>query len=114
MKWTRKIVLCHLYGSGEQFQVPLESILCFAWSYVIYYCWSVNYSCETLKKFENSFFVINYIHGTHFDTHRLEVFEQVFEAPRMYVLAVLEILRRKSFSVQFLEVSCIDRKAIIL
>ncbi|XP_065069934.1 RB1-inducible coiled-coil protein 1-like isoform X2 [Rhopilema esculentum] len=34
---------------------------------------------------------------------RLEVLEQVFEAPRMYVLAVLEILRRKSFSAQFLE-----------
>eukprot|EP00794_Sanderia_malayensis_P007700 gene7700-8537_t len=28
---------------------------------------------------------------------------EVFEAPRMYILAVLEILRRKSFSTQFLE-----------
>ena len=35
---------------------------------------------------------------------RLDIVEQVFEAPRMYVLAVLEVLRRKSFSVQFLEV----------
>jgi len=34
---------------------------------------------------------------------RLEALEQVFEAPRMYVLAVLEILRRRSFSIQFLE-----------
>ena len=35
---------------------------------------------------------------------RLEALEQVFEAPRMYVLAVLEIFRRRSFSFQFLEV----------
>ena len=32
---------------------------------------------------------------------RLGIFEQVYEAPRMYVLAVLEVLRRRQFSEQF-------------
>lgn len=34
---------------------------------------------------------------------RLDIFEQVFEAPKMYVLAVLEVMRRKNFSAQFIE-----------
>lgn len=34
---------------------------------------------------------------------RLDIFEQVYEAPKMYVLAVLEVLRRKNFSLQFTE-----------
>ena len=51
---------------------------------------------------KQSHFIMIFIYSYPF--FRLEVFEQVFEAPRMYILAVLEILRRKSFSVQFLEV----------
>ena len=36
---------------------------------------------------------------------RLQIFEQIFEAPRMYVLAILEVLRRRNFSLQFADVS---------
>ena len=35
---------------------------------------------------------------------RLEIIEQVNEAPRMYILAVAEVVRRRSFSSQFQKV----------
>jgi len=36
---------------------------------------------------------------------RLEIIEQVNEAPRVYILAVAEVVRRRSFSSQFQKVS---------
>ena len=36
---------------------------------------------------------------------RLEIIEQVNEAPRVYILAVAEVVRRISFSSQFQKVS---------
>ena len=35
---------------------------------------------------------------------RLEIIEQVNDAPRMYILAVAEVVRRRSFSSQFQKV----------